>query len=77
AMDSYEAFFDEYVEVMKAYQNDPSNAELMLQMADLLSQEAEMMEKFEAWENEDMTTAEAAYYLEVQGRIYQKLSEVA
>lgn len=77
AMDSYEAFFDEYVEVMKAYQDDPTNAELMMRMADLTAQEAEMLQKFDAWQNdESMTTAETAYYLEVHSRIYAKLAEV-
>ncbi|MBQ9006302.1 MAG: hypothetical protein IJ092_08000 [Atopobiaceae bacterium] len=77
AMDSYEAFFDEYVEVMKAYQDDPTNAELMMRMSDMMVQEADMLKKFDAWESdESMTTAETAYYLEVQSRIYAKLAEV-
>ena len=77
AMDSYEAFFDEYVEVMKAYQGDPTNAELMMRMADLTAQEADMLQKFDQWESDDsMTTAETAYYLEVHSRIYAKLAEV-
>ena len=36
-----------------------------------------MMAKFEAWEDEDLTDAELAYYLEVQSRVYAKLAEVA
>lgn len=77
AMDSYEAFFDEYVEVMKAYQEEPTNTELMMRMSDLMAQEADMLAKFDAWENDDsMTTAETAYYLEVHSRIYAKLAEV-
>lgn len=77
AMDSYEAFFDEYVEVMKAYQEEPTNTELMMRMSDLMAQEADMLAKFDAWESdESMSTAETAYYLEVQSRIYAKLAEV-
>lgn len=77
AMDSYEAFFDEYVEVVKAYQGDPTNTELMMRMSELMAQESDMLAKFDAWQNdESMTTAETAYYLEVQSRIYAKLAEV-
>ena len=31
---------------------------------------------FEKWNNADMSTAEAAYYLEVSSRVLQKLAEV-
>ena len=34
------------------------------------------MSDLEKWENEDLNTAEAAYYLQVQSRINQKLLEV-
>lgn len=76
AMDSYEAFYDEYVEYLKAYNNDPTNAELLKGMSELLAREAEMTKKFDAWEDEDMTTAETAYYLEVHSRVLAKLAEV-
>ena len=78
AMDSYEAFFDEYVETMKLYESDPSNAEALMQMSDMMSKEATMLKEFDDWEKEDnMTMAETAYYLEVQSRIYAKLAEVS
>lgn len=78
AMDSYEAFFDEYVDYMKSYQNDPTNAELLMGLSDMMAKESEMLKEFDDWENdEDMTTAEAAYYLEVQSRVTAKLAEVA
>lgn len=76
AMDSYEAFFDEYVEYMQLYQSDPTNLELLTGLSDMLSRESEMIEQFDAWENEDLNAAEMAYYLEVQSRIYQKLATV-
>lgn len=77
AMDSYEAFFDEYVEFMKAYKEDPTNADMLMQLSDMMAREADMLSKFEAWENDEgMTTAESAYYLEVSSRIYAKLAEV-
>lgn len=77
AMDSYEAFFDEYVETMRLYKEDPTNAEVLAQHSDMLTREVTMLKEFDEWESEDMTTAETAYYLEVQSRIYDKLATVA
>jgi FtsZ-interacting cell division protein ZipA len=76
AMDSYEAFFDEYVETMRLYKEDPTNTEVLSQYSDILMREAKMLKEFDEWESEDMTTAETAYYLEVQSRIYAKLATV-
>lgn len=35
------------------------------------------MLNFEKWDDEDMNTAEASYYLDVQTRINKKLIEIA
>lgn len=78
AMDSYEKFFDEYVTFMKKYK-DSNGADFTL-LADytkFLTQYTEMMKEFEEWESQELTTAETAYYIQVQGRISQKLLEVA
>ena len=75
-MDSYEEFFDEYVEFMKKYDANASDPELLMEAADMLSKEAEMYEKLESMDESEMTTAEAAYYLEVTARIEAKLATV-
>ena len=78
AMDSYEAFFDEYIDFMNRYKENPTNTELLMQSADMLTKEAKMLKEFDDWEKSgDMTTAETAYYLEVHARIYEKLATVA
>lgn len=78
AMDSYEAFFDEYCGFMKKYiASNGSDMSLLLDYASYMSKYAEMMEDFEAWESEEMNNAETAYYIQVQNRINQKLLEVA
>lgn len=76
AMDSYEAFFDEYVDFMKRYQENPTDMSLLSEMGDMISREADMLKELDAWEHEDLNTAETAYYLEVHARIYKKLSEI-
>lgn len=75
AMDSYEAFFNEYADFMKRYEDNPTDAELLAEMGDMFKREGEMLKEFDAWERDDLNTAELAYYLEVQGRIYAKLAE--
>ena len=78
AMDSYETFMGEYCDFMAKYnESDGSDLSLLSDYASFLSQYAEMAESFEAWDSENLTDAEAAYYLEVQTRVSQKLLEVA
>lgn len=76
-MDDYEAWFDHYCEVMKAYNENPTDPELLTEMTDLISEETEMLEQMEAMDQSEMNKAELAYYLEVTARIEKKLLEVA
>ena len=76
-MDDYEAWFDHYCEVMKKYEENPSDLELMSEMTELLSEETEMLEQMENMDESEMNNAELAYYLEVTARIEKKLLEVA
>lgn len=73
AMDSYEAFYDEYCSFMQQYSANPTDLSLLGKSADMLTRLTEMDEKFEAWESEDLNDAELAYYLEVNSRIAGKL----
>ena len=77
AIDSYEAFYDEYIAFMKKYQSADS-AELLGMMTDylkMIERLSEMSDKMDALE-EDMNDAELAYYLEVTARIMQKMNEI-
>ena len=75
-MDSYEEFFDEYVDFMQRYKENPTDTELLMEMSEMMTKEADMLRKLEAMDQSTMTTAEAAYYLEVTARINQKLASV-
>ena len=77
AMDSYEAFYNEYCEFMKKYMENPTDLTLLGEYADMISKSTEMNQTFEAWNEADMNDAELAYYLEVNNRVAQKLLEVA
>ena len=75
-MDSYEEFFDQYVDFMQRYKENPTDTELLMEMSDMMTKEADILRKLEAMDQSTMTTAEAAYYLEVTARINQKLASV-
>ncbi|MEY8233618.1 leucine-rich repeat domain-containing protein [Oscillospiraceae bacterium 50-16] len=77
AMDSYEAFYDEYCAFMKQYSANPTDLTLLGKYTDMLSRLADMDEKFEAWESEDLSNEELKYYLEVSNRITAKLLDAA
>ena len=76
AMDSYEAFFDEYCDFMEAYNTSGNTAGMLDEYAKFLSQYTDTMEKFDAWE-EDLNDTELTYYIQVQNRINQKLLAAA
>ena len=77
AMDSYEAFMDEYVAFMKKYSDNPSNVGLLADYTKYMSKYADMVDKFDKWESEDLNDAELAYYIDVQARVSKKLLEVS
>ena len=76
AMDSYEAFYDEYCAFMKKYQENPADLSLLAEYANMMGKLTEMDEKFDAWENGDLNDEELKYYMEVQTRVTQKMLEV-
>lgn len=76
-MDDYEAWFDHYCEVMKKYEENPSDLELLSEMTELLSEETAMLDEMENMDQSEMNEAELAYYIEVTARIEKKLLEVA
>ncbi len=74
AMDSYEEFMDDYIDFMEKYQNsDGTDLSLITEYTEYMNKYAQVCEDFEAWDSKDMNSAEAAYYLEVQTRVNQKL----
>ncbi len=75
-MDDYEAWFDHYCEVMKKYQENPSDMELLSEMGTLIAEEEKMLKQMESMDESEMNSAELAYYIDVTARIQKKLLEV-
>lgn len=77
AMDSYEAFYDQYCDILETYSENPTDLDILGEYSDMLLKSAEMSKAFEKWEDEELSEAELAYYLEVNNRVAQKLLAVA
>lgn len=77
AMDAYEKFINEYVDIVKKYTANPTDMSLLEDYTDYLNRYAEVCNTFAEWEDEDLSTEELAYYVDVQARVAKKLLEVA
>lgn len=76
AMDAYEAFYDEYCDILQKYYNNPTDLTLLAEYSNLMTKAVEMDETFAKWESEDLNSEELKYYLEVNNRVMQKLVDV-
>ncbi len=77
AMDSYEAFYTEYCELLKKYTENPTDLTLLSKYGEMIAKAEEVDEAFEAWDEDDMTGEELNYYLEVNNRVLQKIADMA
>ncbi len=75
AMDSYEAFFDEYIAFMKAYSESGNSLNMMDDYLSYMQKYVDMMGKLEALDDGSMSDEETLYYAEVMLRISQKLAD--
>lgn len=77
AMDTYEAFYDEYCDFMKEFEKNPSDLSLLAKYGELLMKAEQMNHAFEEWNEDELNDIELKYYLEVNNRVTQKLLDVA
>jgi len=73
AMDSYEAFFDEYIAFMNTCTSNPTDIALLSQMSSYMEQFEDTMTKMNAIDSSKLNAAELAYYTQVTLRIEKKL----
>lgn len=76
AMDSYESFYNEYVDLLNQYKANPTDFSILTKYMTMLSKLEEIDAAFEAWDSSDMTSEELKYYLEVSTRIQKKLVDL-
>lgn len=76
AMDSYEAFYNEYCDFMQAYMQNPTNLSLLGKYAGMLSKAAEADQKFKDWKEGDLSAEELKYYLDVMTRVQKRMVDL-
>lgn len=72
-LDEYEDFIDDYIVFMKKYYKNPADITLLNEYADMMQEYSEFAEKVDAYDTENMSDDDLAYYLEVTTRCNQKL----
>ena len=73
AIDSYEAFFDEYIAFMEKYKRNPSDLQLLADYMKFVDQYEKTMNELDALNDTDMSAADREYYLDAMNRINKKL----
>lgn len=76
AMDSYEAFFDEYIAFMKKYKDNPGDMTLLSELSEYMKKYSEYTSKMTSIKTDELSPADLAYYTEIHSRILKKLAEV-
>lgn len=62
---------------MEKYSESDDTASMLADYSSYMTQYAETMEKMESIDEDELTTAEAAYYTKVSARILEKLATVS
>ena len=75
-MDSYEKFFDEYIDFIKKYSDNPDDLSLLSEYVEYLNKYSEYISALSAIDSSTLTVADYAYYMEVYTRILKKLEEI-
>lgn len=75
-MDSYEQFFDQYVAFMQKYKDSNYSADMLADYTKMMQQYSDTMTKMDSIDQSTLSSADDAYYLEVLGRVTQKLASV-
>ena len=73
-MDEYEEFMNKYVDFMKSY--DANDVTMLSEYTELLSQYNTYMDKVSKIDEDELSSADLAYYLDVTNRVNKKLLEV-
>ena len=77
AMDTYEAFYTEYCDLLKKYAENPTDLSILGKYTNMLTKVEEMNKAFEKWDESDLNSEELKYYLDVNNRVMKMLVDVA
>lgn len=76
-MDSYEAFIDEYVEFMNKYQESDDTAAMLTDYSEFVSKYKDYAAKIDEINEDELSAADLAYYIEVTDRVNSKLASIS
>lgn len=76
-MDGYEKFFNKYVKFMKKYQESGDALGMLSDYTDYMNEYQKVMNDLESIDQDELSEADLAYYIEVNARIQKKLLEVS
>lgn len=65
-----------YVEFMKKYEDSDDATSILADYGSMMQQYSDWSKKFDDVDESSLSADDQAYYLEVQGRVAQKLSEI-
>lgn len=75
-LDSYEACINEYVDFMKKYTSSDDVMGMLADYTNIMSKYADFTKKMDNINEDDLTGADLAYYVEVTSRCTQKMLEI-
>ena len=76
-LDEYETFMNDYVDFMKSYNSDSTNALTMMgDYLELLDKYQKLGEVVDSYDPDEMSVEDAKYYLDVVNRCNQKMLEL-
>lgn len=77
SMESYEAFFDEYIEFMSSFKYEDAGLSTLAKYAEFLAKYEKAMSEMDKIDESELTEAEDKLFLETQLRINNKLTQAA
>ena len=77
SMESYEAFFDEYIEFMSSFKYEDAGLSALAKYTEFLTKYEKAMAEMDKIDESELTEAEDKLFLETQLRINNKLAEAA
>ncbi|MBQ0098031.1 MAG: zinc ribbon domain-containing protein [Oscillospiraceae bacterium] len=76
-LDEYEAFMNEYCDFMEKYKNSGNAAELLNDYLDFMNRYTEFTKKINDVDEDSLSEADLAYYLEVTQRVTKRLASAS
>ena len=77
SMESYEAFFDEYIEFMSSFKYEDAGLSALAKYTEFLTKYEKAMTEMDKIDESELTDVEDKLFLETQLRINNKLAEAA